>query len=103
MMRDARIVGVELAAPALVLVALAGCGGQGKRNNSSGTPAPGIFKPLTSSHLAVGSDPAVLPGPVLIADRANNRLLVVDPQGDELSGSSRAPGDLRPGRPSVPR
>ena len=28
-----------------------------------------------------GSDPSVLPGDVLIADRSNNRLLVVDPRG----------------------
>jgi hypothetical protein len=32
-------------------------------------------------HLAPGSNPAVLPGPVLIADRTNNRLLLVDPEG----------------------
>ena len=34
-----------------------------------------------AGHLAPGSNPAVLPGPVLIADRNNNRLLLVDPQG----------------------
>ena len=32
-------------------------------------------------HLAPGSNPAVLPGPVLIADRNNSRLLLVDPEG----------------------
>ena len=32
-------------------------------------------------HLIRGSDPSVLPGPVLIADKLNNRLLVVDPHG----------------------
>lgn len=37
--------------------------------------------PLTKAHLAPGSDPSVLPGDVLIADRSNNRLLVVDPEG----------------------
>ena len=37
--------------------------------------------PLTRPHLAPGSDPSVLPGDVLIADRSNDRLLVVDPQG----------------------
>jgi PQQ-like domain len=37
--------------------------------------------PLTRAHLAPGSDPSVLPGDVLIADRSNNRLLAVDPQG----------------------
>jgi outer membrane protein assembly factor BamB len=38
-------------------------------------------QPLTRAHLAPGSDPSALPGDVLIADRSNNRLLVVDPQG----------------------
>jgi PQQ-like domain len=37
--------------------------------------------PLGRPHLAPGSDPSALPGDVLIADRSNNRLLVVDPQG----------------------
>lgn len=34
-----------------------------------------------SGHLQPGSNPAVLPGPVLIADRNNSRLLLVDPRG----------------------
>jgi outer membrane protein assembly factor BamB len=38
-------------------------------------------RPVTGPHLAPGSDPSALPGEVLIADRSNNRLLVVDPQG----------------------
>ena len=45
-------------------------------------PAPRTFThALTQPHLAAGSDPSVLPGDVLIADRSNDRLLVVDPQG----------------------
>lgn len=32
-------------------------------------------------HLQPGSNPSVLPGPVLIADRNNSRLLLVDPKG----------------------
>lgn len=32
-------------------------------------------------HLQAGSDPSVLPGPVLIADEDNARLLLVDPKG----------------------
>lgn len=35
-------------------------------------------------HLQPGSNPSVLPGPVLIADRDNNRLLLVDPKGQIL-------------------
>src|ERR1700729_3765868 len=33
-----------------------------------------------TGYLAPGSDPSVLPGPVLLADEGNNRLIVVDPQ-----------------------
>jgi outer membrane protein assembly factor BamB len=52
------------------------------RRPTSKSPEARLFShPLTRSHLAPGSDPSVLPGDVLIADRSNNRLLVVDPQG----------------------
>jgi hypothetical protein len=39
----------------------------------------------------------VLPGPVLIADRANNRLLIVNPKG-EIVWEFPRPGDLRSGQ-----
>jgi outer membrane protein assembly factor BamB len=43
---------------------------------------PGPFDlALGAPHLAPGSDPSALPADVLIADRSNNRLLVVDPRG----------------------
>ncbi len=45
-----------------------------QRHGSSSTGA--------SKNLRPGSNPAVLPGPVLIADRDNNRLLEVSPTGD---------------------
>jgi outer membrane protein assembly factor BamB len=48
-------------------------------------------------HLAPGSDPAVLPGPVLIADKYNNRLLIVDPHG-RVRWKFPRPGDLRHGQ-----
>ena len=44
-------------------------------------PAGPFAHPLGRPHLTPGSDPSVLPGDVLIADRSNNRLLVVDPHG----------------------
>lgn len=47
--------------------------------------------------LRAGSDPAVLPGPVLIADRDNNRLLEVSPTGQVLWRFPE-PGDLAPGQ-----
>jgi DNA-binding beta-propeller fold protein YncE len=47
--------------------------------------------------LRPGSDPRVLPGPVLIADRDNNRLVEVSPQGRVL-WRFPSPGDLAPGQ-----
>ena len=47
--------------------------------------------------LLAGSDPSVLPGPVLIADRDNNRLLEVSPTGQVLWRFPKS-GDLAPGQ-----
>jgi hypothetical protein len=47
--------------------------------------------------LRPGSDPRVLPGPVLIADRDNNRLIEISPQG-RLLWRFPSPGDLAPGQ-----
>lgn len=44
-----------------------------------------------------GSDPSVLPGPVLIADRDNNRMLEVSPTG-QILWRFPEPGDLIPGQ-----
>ena len=52
---------------------------------------------LASGNLAAGSNPSALPGPVLIADRANNRLLIVDPKGRIVWEFPRR-GDLRAGQ-----
>jgi DNA-binding beta-propeller fold protein YncE len=51
----------------------------------------------STANLAPGSDPSVLPGPVLIADRDNNRLIEVSPTGHLLWEFPR-PGDLAPGQ-----
>jgi hypothetical protein len=51
----------------------------------------------STPNLAPGSDPSVLPGPVLIADRDNNRLIEVSPTGQLLWQFPR-PGDLAPGQ-----
>jgi len=61
---------------------------------------PIFWRPLTGPHLAAGSDPSVLPGPVLIADRSNDRLLVVDPQAGS-SGSSHDPATCARDRPAA--
>jgi outer membrane protein assembly factor BamB len=47
--------------------------------------------------LAPGSNPGALPGPVLIADEDNNRLIEVSPAGQLLWVFPR-PGDLEPGQ-----
>jgi DNA-binding beta-propeller fold protein YncE len=52
--------------------------------------------PQTAGTLAVASDPSVLPSAVLIADRSNNRLVVVDPLG-RVTWTFPQPGDLPAG------
>ncbi len=47
--------------------------------------------------LAPGSDPRALPGPLLIADRGNNRLIIVDPSG-RITWQFPRPGDLAAGQ-----
>ncbi|HEU5245150.1 MAG TPA: hypothetical protein VFU33_12175 [Gaiellaceae bacterium] len=79
----------------LVLVALtaivAGCGATHRtdprrarppsHHSKRAKPAGPFAHALGRAHLVPGSDPSVLPADVLIADRSNNRLLVVDPHG----------------------
>ena len=62
------------------------------------TRPAGRLAPVTSpGRLAPGSDPAVLPGDVLIADHHNNRLLIIDPDG-RIRWEFPRPGDLPPGQ-----
>lgn len=49
------------------------------------------------SRLAPGSDPSVLPGPILIADKLNNRIVIIDPRGRTMWQFPR-PSDLAPGQ-----
>jgi hypothetical protein len=62
---------------------------EARRHGASGTGAGENLRP--------GSNPAVLPGPVLIADRDNNRLLEVSPDG-RLLWRFPVSGDLAPGQ-----
>jgi outer membrane protein assembly factor BamB len=57
--------------------------------------APQIANPTPL--LRIGSDPRALPGDVLIADKANNRLLLVSPEG-QIVWSFPRPGDLAKGQ-----
>ncbi len=65
--------------------------------NTQLASTPWLGRPLSGSHLAPGSDPAALPGDVLIADHKNNRLLIVDPQG-RVRWQFPQPGDLVKGQ-----
>lgn len=61
-------------------------------------PVSAHFPPAVGpSQLAPGSDPSVLPGPILIADKLNDRLLIVDPQG-RIRWQFPRPGDLAAGQ-----
>lgn len=88
---------------AALLTGLAACGGShapttSRRTTTSSTSVSSAFAtPLSAAHLRPGSDPSVLPGPVLIADSENDRLLVVDPHGRIVWEFPR-PGDLRGGQ-----
>ena len=60
-------------------------------------PAPRPQAMVTSSLLRAGSDPSVLPADVLIADKANNRLVKVSPQG-QIVWTFPHPGELPRGQ-----
>jgi DNA-binding beta-propeller fold protein YncE len=59
-------------------------GGARAPNLSPGSQSSSRALARPSGNLVPGSDPSVLPGPVLIADRDNNRLLEVAPTGQVL-------------------
>ena len=60
-------------------------------------PSPSGKGMAPGPNLAPGSDPAALPGDVLIADEGNNRLVVVNPAGT-IVWQFPQPGDLAPGQ-----
>ena len=64
---------------------------------SGDPPAISIQMPSAAARLAPGSDPSVLPGPVLVADENNNQLVELSPAGQVLWQFPRA-GDLAPGQ-----
>ena len=67
-----------------------------ERSTTTTTTSPFPDPGTGTGYLAPGSDPSVLPGPILLADEGNNRLIVVDPQGRTL-WTFPQPGDLPPG------
>ena len=97
------------AAVPLLAVVLAACSAGGSRATPAGATGPGATSTLRPSpspnvtdtrsgpgYLAPGSDPSVLPGPILIADEGNNRAVVIDPTGHVIWQFPR-PGDLPAG------
>jgi DNA-binding beta-propeller fold protein YncE len=93
----AMTVAVAVLAALIVLVQGHGSPSRGnpaaRRGASSGVSADA----RAGGSLRPGSDPSVLPGPVLIADRDNNRLLEVSPTG-KILWRFPEPGDLAPGQ-----
>jgi hypothetical protein len=67
-----------------------------RRSASSHVPAS-VHRRSPGGELRAGSDPGVLPGGVLIADRDNNRLLEISPTGQVLWRFPEA-GNLAPGQ-----
>jgi hypothetical protein len=80
-----------------------GSGRAAPRASTPASPARSAFpwqRPLPAGdagHLQPGSDPSALPGDLLIADKLNNRLIIVDPQG-RVRWEFPRPGDLAPGQ-----
>ena len=97
----------------LGLVALAACGSSRSAASGATTRSPRPVARTTSllpawqrplvgrtaqvGHLALGSNPAALPGDLLIADKLNNRLIIVDPHG-RIRWQFPRRGDLAPGQ-----
>ena len=67
------------------------------RPTSPPAPWQAPLPPSAKGHLQRGSDPSVLPGDVLIADKLNNRLIIVDPSG-RVRWEFPRKGDLAPGQ-----
>ena len=87
--RSDRVVGGPVARP--------GTGPGTGTGEAAPASAPWLSPPHGRGHLAPHSDPAALPGDVLIADNHNNRLLVIDPQG-RIRWQFPKPGDLARGQ-----
>lgn len=86
-----------------IVITLITTGGSSPTRNVSGLKkritTPFAIPPRLEAgpNLAHGSDPSALPADILIADRSNNRLLIVDPTGKIVWQFPR-PGDLAPGQ-----
>jgi DNA-binding beta-propeller fold protein YncE len=97
MRRRVTAVAVTVASLAALIMLVAGLGSPSAQRR----PSSGVSKDARGQRpggkLRAGSDPGVLPGPVLIADQDNNRLLEVSPTGQLLWRFPEG-GDLAPGQ-----
>ena len=96
------------AAAIVILLVVVGLGvalaqhGRGRAAHHAAGPVDATRRPAAGAsgsvvNLAAGSDPSVLPSPVLIADSENNRLIEVSPTGHVLWEFPRR-GGLAPGQ-----
>ncbi len=68
------------------------------RQDNSRNQSPSLLSdPSGPGYLQPGSDPSVLPGPIMIADKENDRLLIIDPQG-RVRWQFPGPNSLAPGQ-----
>ena len=96
MRRRVTAVAVTVASLATLIVLVAGLGSPSAQRRPSSGGSASAHSRSSGGELRAGSDPGVLPGPVLIADRDNNRLLEVSPTGQVLWRFPES-GDLAPG------
>jgi hypothetical protein len=87
----------SLASPSRGDLAIHGGDAVRPRGTASSHVSRGARGRLSDGELRAGSDPNVLPGGVLIADRDNNRLLEVSPTGQMLWRFPES-GELAPGQ-----
>jgi DNA-binding beta-propeller fold protein YncE len=103
MARRLSAIALVVALVGAVIALVGGVTGRSPKNPTRHTRSRSRFATGTgaghvpAANLAPGSDPSVLPGPLLIADRDNNRLIEVSPTGQLLWEFPRR-GDLAPGQ-----
>lgn len=90
-----------MARRAVLLAALAGLAALVAGSAASGTAAAGALPPPTPAQRVLGLPP-LTPGPVpgylMIADRDNNRIIILNPRTKKIVWQFPRPGDVKPGQ-----
>jgi len=89
--------GPAASSPSAVSTIISSSGPASGATGSSSPTARMTPTPSGLGYLAPGSDPSVLPGPILVADEGNNRAVLIDPAGQVIWRFPR-PGDLPAGQ-----